>query len=80
MNSFEKKVIKNFRYQYNNNNTYKEFCDLINKNIDVSNIKNIPFLPIEFFKSHVLNIFLEIQNSLIFLHFYQITNKNRLLH
>ena len=57
MNSFEKKVIKNFRYQYNNNNTYKEFCDLINKNIDVSNIKNIPFLPIEFFKSHVIKCF-----------------------
>ena len=57
MNSFEKKVVKNFRYQYNYNNIYKEFCDLINKNIDVSNIKNIPFLPIEFFKSHIIKCF-----------------------
>ena len=43
MNSFEKKVVKNFRYQYNYNNTYKEFCDLINKNIDVSKYQKHSF-------------------------------------
>ena len=82
MNSFEKKVVKNFRYQYNYNNTYKEFCDLINKNIDVSNIKNIPFLPIEFFNSFkfvnssfadlIANITFAILTSLFFLIFFQI--------
>ena len=50
---FEKIALKTFRYQYQNNLVYKQFCDLIN--IDVSKIKSlqqIPFLPIQFFKSH----------------------------
>jgi hypothetical protein len=42
-----------FRFQYRENKVYKEFVDLLN--IDVENIVNytdIPFLPIEFFKTH----------------------------
>ena len=42
-----------FRFQYENNLVYKQFCDL--RRINVSEIKTlgkIPFLPIQFFKSH----------------------------
>ena len=50
---FEKIALKTFRFQYQNNLVYKQFCDLIK--IEPSNIKSlqqIPFLPIQFFKSH----------------------------
>ena len=50
---FEKLALKIFRYQYMNNLVYQQFCDL--RNIDVQKIKTlkqIPFLPIQFFKSH----------------------------
>ena len=50
---FELIAIKIFEFQFNNNNIYRSFCDLINKNpCDVTNSKQIPFLPIKFFKSH----------------------------
>ncbi|WP_445455912.1 LuxE/PaaK family acyltransferase [Flavobacterium sp. HNIBRBA15423] len=50
---FEKLALKVFRYQYDNNNVYQEFCAFLKK--DKSNVKSIleiPFLPIQFFKSH----------------------------
>ena len=50
---FEKLALKIFRFQYQNNLVYQQFCDL--RNIDVQKIKTlkqIPFLPIQFFKSH----------------------------
>ena len=50
---FEKTTLKVFRYQYDNNIVYRDFCDFLNK--DKSNVKlvrDIPFLPIQFFKSH----------------------------
>jgi phenylacetate-coenzyme A ligase PaaK-like adenylate-forming protein len=50
---FEKIALKQFRYQYENNAVYKDFCDLLK--IDkqtVKSIQQIPFLPIQFFKSH----------------------------
>ncbi|WP_130733390.1 acyl transferase [Flavobacterium sp. J27] len=50
---FEKLTLKVFRYQYDNNKVYQEFCNFLKK--DKSNVKaivDIPFLPIQFFKSH----------------------------
>ncbi|NHN27026.1 acyl transferase [Flavobacterium jejuense] len=50
---FEKLALKVFRYQFDNNKVYNEFCSLLGK--DKSNVKTlveIPFLPIQFFKSH----------------------------
>ena len=50
---FEKLTLKVFRYQYDHNKVYQEFCNYLNK--DKSNVKtilDIPFLPIQFFKSH----------------------------
>lgn len=45
--------MKVFRFQYENSAVYREFCDLIKRNpTNVKTITDIPFLPIQFFKSH----------------------------
>lgn len=50
---FEKIALKTFRFQYENNLVYKEFCDLLQTNVSkVKTLAQIPFLPIQFFKSH----------------------------
>ena len=50
---FEKIALKIFRFQYENNLVYKEFCDFLKTDIQkVKSIQQIPFLPIQFFKSH----------------------------
>lgn len=50
---FEKITMKVFRFQYENNSVYHEFCNLIKRNpTNVKSINDIPFLPIQFFKSH----------------------------
>jgi phenylacetate-coenzyme A ligase PaaK-like adenylate-forming protein len=52
-NDFEKKAIETFRYQANNCVVYHEFLSLLQINInEVKRINQIPFLPIQFFKSH----------------------------
>lgn len=49
---FEKITLKVFRYQYENNQVYHKFCNLLKKNpTNVKRIPDIPFLPIQFFKS-----------------------------
>lgn len=50
---FEKIALKIFRFQYENNLVYQEFCDLLKTNPQkVKSLHQIPFLPIQFFKSH----------------------------
>jgi phenylacetate-coenzyme A ligase PaaK-like adenylate-forming protein len=50
---FEKIALKVFRYQYENNAIYREFCDLLKTDKGaVKSLEQIPFLPIQFFKSH----------------------------
>jgi phenylacetate-coenzyme A ligase PaaK-like adenylate-forming protein len=50
---FEKTALKVFRFQYENNLVYREFCDFLNTNVQkVKSLEQIPFLPIQFFKSH----------------------------
>ncbi|MBP9792394.1 MAG: acyl transferase [Flavobacterium sp.] len=50
---FEKTTLKVFRFQYDNNLVYQEFCRLLKKDkSNVKRIEDIPFLPIQFFKSH----------------------------
>lgn len=50
---FEKTTLKVFRHQYDNNSVYQDFCNLLKKNkTNVKSIQDIPFLPIQFFKSH----------------------------
>lgn len=49
---FHKIAMKVYRYQYENNLVYREFCDLIRKTpTEVRSLDQVPFLPIEFFKS-----------------------------
>ena len=50
---FEKIALKVFRFQHENNTVYRAFCDFLktDKQI-VKSIHQIPFLPIQFFKSH----------------------------
>ena len=50
---FEKTALKVFRFQYDNNAVYRDFCNLLNQNKQsVKSLKQIPFLPIQFYKSH----------------------------
>ena len=51
--AFDKLALKVFRHQYDNCEVYQKYCQLLNvdKSI-VKNIEDIPFLPIQFFKSH----------------------------
>ena len=50
---FKDLALKVFKYQFENNKVYRSFCDLIYKHpSDVKHIEDIPFLPIQFFKTH----------------------------
>ena len=50
---FEKITLKVFRHQYDNNLVYQQFCNFFKKNkTNVKSLTEIPFLPIQFFKSH----------------------------
>tara|TARA_R110002051_G_scaffold234092_1_gene295678 strand:+ start:45807 stop:46814 length:1008 start_codon:yes stop_codon:yes gene_type:complete len=49
---FERISLEIYKHQYLNNKVYQEFCDYLNKTPNtVKNLVQIPFLPIEFFKS-----------------------------
>ena len=51
--SFKEKALAVFNYQAQNNPVYKSFLNFLNCNPEeVKQIKDIPFLPIRFFKSH----------------------------
>ena len=50
---FENIALKVFRYQHENNSVYREFCELLKiEKGSVKSLQQIPFLPIQFFKSH----------------------------
>lgn len=50
---FEKMALKVFRFQHEHNAVYRAFCDYLNTNVGaVKSLRQIPFLPIQFFKSH----------------------------
>ena len=50
---FEDLTFQIFKHQFKTNTVYRSFCDLLYKNpSDIVAIKDIPFLPIQFFKSH----------------------------
>ena len=52
---FEKITLKVFRQQYDNNLVYQQFCNFLNKDkTNVKSVTEIPFLPIQFFKSHTV--------------------------
>lgn len=55
---FTKKALNLFRYQYEHNGVYKEFCTHISRTpTNVKELADLPFLPIEFFKTHKVTCF-----------------------
>jgi phenylacetate-coenzyme A ligase PaaK-like adenylate-forming protein len=51
--NFEYYALQVFRFQYENNTTYREYSEALKIRIeDVDSLESIPFLPIRFFKSH----------------------------
>ena len=56
--NFNQKAIEIFKFQYNNNSVYSQYCDLINVDVkSIREIKDIPFLPIQFFKNYTVSSF-----------------------
>ncbi len=49
---FESRALEIFRFQFLNNTVYNEFCMYLGKDLtSVDHLRDVPFLPIEFFKS-----------------------------
>ena len=52
---FTTTALEIFKFQFEHNSVYRSFCDLLYKHpSDVHTIEQIPFLPIEFFKTHTI--------------------------
>ena len=52
---FSSHALALFEHQFEHNEIYRSYCDLINTNpCDVKKTDEIPFLPIQFFKSHIV--------------------------
>ncbi len=50
---FNARALDVFRFQFKNNSVYRSFCDLLYRHpSEVKQISDIPFLPIQFFKTH----------------------------
>ncbi len=50
---FLQTTLQVFQFQYKNNSVYRKFCDLLKTQPEkVNSLDEIPFLPIEFFKTH----------------------------
>jgi phenylacetate-coenzyme A ligase PaaK-like adenylate-forming protein len=50
---FSTMALQIFKHQFKNNKVYRSFCDLLYKHSsDVKRVEDIPFLPIQFFKTH----------------------------
>ena len=53
--NFNDLALELFHYQYQNNKVYRTYCEALKVNADsVNYIQKIPFLPISFFKTHVI--------------------------
>jgi len=63
---FERACFELLTKHYNSNSVYRSYCDLINKPpSSISSIREIPFLPISFFKTHKVKTFSE-KSKIIF--------------
>jgi phenylacetate-coenzyme A ligase PaaK-like adenylate-forming protein len=53
--SFNAAALAVFKHQFEHNSVYRSFCDLLYKHpSEVKTVEQIPFLPIQFFKSHTV--------------------------
>ncbi|CAI8401303.1 MAG: Uncharacterised protein [Flavobacterium sp. SCGC AAA160-P02] len=62
---FKEAALRVFKHQFEHNKVYRSFCDLLYKSpSEVKEIHEIPFLPIQFFKSHsVLSSMKDVQKT-----------------
>lgn len=52
---FNQLAIEIFHFQYSHNKVYRQFCDLVHIDpIAITYYDQIPFLPVEFFKTHII--------------------------
>ena len=57
---FEECCLQVFKWQYERNAVYKQWCELLKRNPqNTTNIEQIPFLPISFFRTHKVVSFAE---------------------
>lgn len=64
--NFDETALELFHYQYKNNIVYKQFTDSTGiKPEEVASLEQIPFLPIQFFKSHTI-VTTEFEPAVIF--------------
>lgn len=64
---FEELALFAFYYQYNNNPIYQEYCNYIKGDWkNVNQVSQIPFLPIQFFKSHKIRSHYSKEENLVF--------------
>ena len=65
---FKHCALQVFRHQFQNNRVYRSFCDLLYIHpSDVKEVADIPFLPIQFFKTHqILSTHQSVQETLCF--------------
>jgi phenylacetate-coenzyme A ligase PaaK-like adenylate-forming protein len=50
---FDALALEIFKFQFENNAVYRSFCDLLYKHpSDIKSVVDVPYLPIQFFKSH----------------------------
>ncbi len=53
--AFEKEALSIFHYQYKENEVYRQYCDLLRTDVpSVNQIGQVPFLPIQLFKTQVV--------------------------
>lgn len=66
-NPVERYALDIFAFQYRENPVYREFCDHLGRRPDaVTSVPDIPFLPVELFKSHRVYAFPEKEPPLTF--------------
>jgi phenylacetate-coenzyme A ligase PaaK-like adenylate-forming protein len=64
---FEATALKLYHYQYERNELYKAYNDALRIDSEkIKHIEQIPFLPISFFKSHLVNSFSGRRASIVF--------------
>ena len=64
--NFEEMAAQVFHYQFHNNSLYRDYCDALKVDISlVKRVTQIPFLPVSFFKTHMVRTATEqeIQNK-----------------
>ncbi|MEI9933414.1 MAG: acyl transferase [Ferruginibacter sp.] len=53
--NFDSLALEIFHYQYQHNIVYNQYCNVLQVDIDkIDSIEKIPFLPISFFKTHII--------------------------